>query len=56
MVAGDFFWISTTKIFSIPQGHNRYEGIGRVVTEGVMLLAVDLSIMADNPSGPVAYS
>jgi len=56
VVAGDFFGIGTTEDLFHSSGTRpvRRDRFRRLVTEGVMLLAVDLSIMADIPSGPVA--
>ena len=53
---GDDFGIGTTKncfhyIGTWPEQSDRFKSL---VTEGVMLSAVDLSIQAEIPSGPVA--
>ena len=56
MVAEDFLGIGTTEdlFHSLGRQLVRRDRFRRIFTEGVILMAVDLSIRADIPPGPVA--
>ena len=56
-VAEDVFGIGFTKDFFHSMGirPERRDRLRRLVTKGVMLLAVDLNVLVDIPSGPVAF-
>ena len=56
-VAEDVFGIGVTKDFFYSRGIRPEwrDRSRRLVTEGVMLLTVDLSILADIPLGPVGF-